>query len=269
MSPAHAVRALAAIVAREGLRFLHQRVRLLAALVRPLVWLVIFGAGLRGAVALGAVAPYDGTPAYDVYIVPGLVAMVQLFNGMQSSLSMVYDREMGSMRVLLVAPLPRWYLLFCKLLAGTLVSLVQVAAFLAVAALAGVVFPPAGYVAVLPVLLLSGLMVGALGLLLSSLIRQLENFAGVMNFVIFPLFFLSTALYPLSRLAESSALLAALCQANPFTHAVEALRFAFYLDLAPLSLAVLAAACAAFFAAAVYGYDPARGFMARKGGGAG
>ncbi len=75
--------------------------------------------------------PYETYVLYEVYITPGLCAMILLFAGMQSSLAMVYDREMGSMRVLLVSPLPRWYLLVAKLLAGTLVAVLQVYAFLA------------------------------------------------------------------------------------------------------------------------------------------
>ena len=80
----------------------------------------------------------------------------------------------------------------------------------------------------LPALVLSGLMLGALGLVLSSFIQQLENFAGVMNFVIFPMFFASSALYPLWRVKESSLLLWWVCQLNPFTSATELIRFALY-----------------------------------------
>jgi ABC-type multidrug transport system, permease component len=111
--------------------------------------------------------------------------MIQLFNGMQSSLSMVYDREMGNMRTLLVSPFPRWYLLSSKLIAGTAVSLLQVYAFLLIAWFWEIQPPPVGYLTVLPALVLTGLMLGALGMLISSVITQLENFAGVMNFVIF------------------------------------------------------------------------------------
>ena len=90
-----------------------------------------------------------------------------------------------------------------------------------------------GYLTVFPALMLAGLMLGALGLLLSSIIRQLENFAGVMNFVIFPMFFASSALYPLWRMKESSLLLYQISAANPFSHAVELIRFALYDQLEP------------------------------------
>ena len=107
------------------------------------------------------------------------------------------------MRALLVSLHPRWHLLFCKLFASVVISLFQVYAFLAIAWALAVRAPLLGYLTVLPALVLAGLMFGALGLLLSLLVRLLENFAGVMNFVIFPMFFCSSALYPLWRLGES------------------------------------------------------------------
>ncbi len=256
--------ALKAILMREALRFLGQKGRLVSALVRPLVWLFVFAAGFRAALGLSITPPYQTYITYEIYIVPGLVGMILLFNGMQSSLSLVYDREMGSMRLLLTAPLPRWWLLFCRLVAAALISVLQAYAFLVVAALYGIRFSPLGYVAALPAILLAAMMLAALGLFLSSMIRQLENFAGVMNFVIFPMFFLSSALYPLWKMAEASPRLRDLCQANPFTHAVELIRFALYGKANLLALAVTAGAMLVFGALAVWGYDPARGLASRK-----
>jgi ABC-2 type transport system permease protein len=191
--------------------------------------------------------------------------MILLFSGMQGSLSMVYDREMGSMRVLLVSPLPRWYLLTCKLVAAVLVACLQVYVFLAIAWFWEVRPPVYGYLTALPALLLSGLMLGSLGLLLSSIIRQLENFAGVMNFVIFPMFFASSALYPLWRMRESSLLLYQISAANPFSHAVELIRFALYGQLEPTSLLLTCLWTALFLGGALFGYNPARGFVALTG----
>ncbi|MFZ3581580.1 ABC transporter permease [Loktanella sp. DJP18] len=257
--------ALRAIVAREALRFVQQRGRFISALVRPLIWLLVFAAGFRAALGLAIIPPYSTYISYQTYIVPGLCGMILLFNGMQSSLSLVYDREMGSMRLLLTAPLPRWFLLGAKLVAGTVISIMQAYAFLAIAAAFGIVMTPWGYFAALPALAVTGLMLGALGLALSSLIKQLENFAGVMNFVIFPMFFVSSALYPLWKMAESSQLLYLLCAVNPFTQGVELVRFALYgqLNLAALGWSLLA--LAVFMAAALWGYDPARGLITRKG----
>mgnify|MGYP000359667147 CR=1 FL=1 len=91
------------VVMRELLRFLQQRERFFAALVRPLMWLFVFAAGFRAALGVSIIEPYDTYITYETYIVPGLCGMILLFNGMQSSLSLVYDREMGSMRLLLTA----------------------------------------------------------------------------------------------------------------------------------------------------------------------
>jgi ABC-2 type transport system permease protein len=256
--------ALTAIARREALRFLSQRGRFIAALVRPLVWLVVFAAGFRAALGLSIIPPYQTYITYETYIVPGLCGMILLFNGMQSSLSLVYDREMGSMRLLLTSPLPRWWLLFSKLCAGTLISILQAYAFLAIAAVFGIDMALVGYLLALPALAIAGLMLGALGLALSSLVKQLENFAGVMNFVIFPMFFLSTALYPLWKMAEASDLLRDICALNPFTHAVETIRFALYgqINLPALGWTLLSAAL--FMGLALWGYDPARGFVRGK-----
>ena len=257
---------LRGIIWRETLRFIHQRGRFISAIVRPLVWLFIFAAGFRQILGVSIIPPYDTYVLYDVYVSPGLVAMIQLFNGMQSSLSMVYDREMGNMRMLLVSPFPRWFLLLGKLLASTSVSLLQVLAYLVIAWLWGAQAPAWGYLAVIPALVLSGMMMGSLGMLLSSGIKQLENFAGVMNFVIFPMFFASSALYPLWLVQQSSPVVYAICRLNPFTYAVELIRFALYLQIDWLSLTVVAVATILFTLGAIIAYDPARGLVSRRGG---
>lgn len=254
----NALIALWAVVARELSRFLTQRERFFAALVRPLVWLFVFAAGFRAALGLSIIPPYQTYITYETYIVPGLCGMILLFSGMQSSLSLVNDRESGAMRLMLTAPWPRWFLLGAKLLAGALVGLLQVAVFLLIAWFYGLKFHWTGYLAALPALVLAGLMLGALGLFLSARVRQLENFAGIMNFVIFPMFFLSSALYPLWKMQESSTLLATLCRANPFTHAVELIRFALYGQFNAAALGWTVLAGAVFFGLALWGYEPAR-----------
>src|SRR5262249_32863954 len=106
---------------------------------------------------------------------------------------------------------------------------------------------------------------GAAATVLSSGVKQLENFASVMNFVIFPMFFASSALYPLWRVREASPPLYWVCELNPFTHAVELIRFALYGQLNGLALAVVAGCTAAFMIGAILAYDRARGFIARRG----
>ncbi len=277
------------IVWREVLRYVHQRERFLSALVRPLVWLFIFAAGFRQTLGISIIPPYETYVLYETFVTPGLVGMILLFNAMQSSLSMVYDRETGAMRTLLVSPFPRSFLLISKLLGGVAVALLQVYAFLFIAYfweiepggdpinLGFMTIPPPfnGWLTVLPALLLSGFMLGALALFMSSVIRQLENFAGVMNFVIFPMFFASSALYPLWRIKESSPLLYEICRLNPFTYAVELIRFGLYgqvgakldggwIDLT--NVAVVLAYTIVFLAGAIYAYNPSKGLIARRGG---
>jgi len=264
MTAAHALRGLLAVSSREVVKFAHQTGRLISALVRPSLWLLVFAAGFQNVFGVSIIPPYETYIRYEVYVVPGLLGMVLLFNGMQSSLSMVYDREMGVMRLLLTAPLPRWYLLLCKLAAGTLLSVLQAYAFLLVCAAFQVDLPWRGWLSALPAVLLAGFMLGAVGLLLSVHIRQLENFAGTMNFVIFPMFFVSSALYPLWKVQESGAeVVYHVARFNPFTHAVELIRFALYGQFNATAAAVVGACFLVCFALAVRGYDPQRGMIGR------
>ena len=264
MPVAHVLRALRAVTMRELLKFVQQRGRLMSALVRPLVWLAVFAAGFYNVFGVSIIAPYKTYVTYQVYIVPGLLGMILLFHGMQSSLSMVYDREMGVMRLLLTAPLPRWLLLACKLVAGTALAVVTCYVFLAVCIAFDVTFEPLNWLSVLPALIVSGLMLGALWLFLSVYIRQVENFAGAMNFVMFPMFFFSSALYPLWRLRESgSEVLYYVSLVNPFTSAVELIRFALYGEFNAIAALVVTGATVLFFLLAVLGYDPQRGLIRR------
>jgi len=270
----HALLALQAITGRELFKFSRQYGRLLSALVRPLLWLVVFAAGFRNVFGVAVVEPYDTYITYDEYIAPGLIGMVLLFNGMQSSLAMVYDREMGLMRLLLTAPLPRWWVLACKLMATTVLSLIQVLAFVIVAGLLGTQLPLLGpqTAHVLLALVSGALMLGSIGLLLSVHIRQLENFAGTMNFVIFPMYFISTALYPLWKLQESGAeWVYQLARFNPFSMAIEWLRFALYSKDPGFAPWVVLGTLVVCFGLACWGYDPQRGFgqLNKRGGGPG
>ncbi len=266
----HALQALWAIVMRELMKFARQYGRLFSAIVRPLLWLAVFAAGFRNVFGMAIAEPYDTYIAYDVYIVPGLVGMVMLFNGMQSSLAMVYDREMGLMRLLLTAPLPRPWILLSKLVATAVLSLAQAAVFVLVAWLLGTSLPLWGAHTphVLVAAVCSALMLGSLGLLLSVHVKQLENFAGTMNFVIFPMYFISTALYPLWKLEESGASwVFAVAQWNPFTHAVEWMRYAAYGKDPGVAPWIVLGTLAVSFILASWGYDPQRGFgqLAKRG----
>lgn len=268
----HATAAVVALSRRELVKFLQQKGRLFSAFVRPALWLFVFAVGFRSVFGIDAGDPYAArNVVYEYYILPGLAGMVLLFSGMQSSLSMVYDREMGMMRLLLTAPLPRWYLLTAKLLSGTFVSVVQAYAFLLVClpfdAYTGlhVAFSdPWGWLYALPALFATGMALGALGLLLSVHIKQLENFAGTMNFVIFPMFFISPALFPLWLLEDSGAdAVFWIAHVNPFTYGVQLIRYASEGQFYGLGAAVVAGCTVLFMVGAILGYDPQRGFVRR------
>jgi len=160
--------------------------------------------------------------------------------------------------------MPRWVLLACKLVAGTALSVITCYVFLAICFLFDVTFELSTWLAVLAGLIISGLMLGALWLFLSVYIQQVENFAGAMNFVMFPMFFFSSALYPLWRLREGgSDLLYDISFINPFTYAVELIRFALYGAFEPIAALVVTGVTVLFFLLAVIGYDPQRGLLRR------
>ncbi|WP_238364478.1 ABC transporter permease [Mesobacterium pallidum] len=253
-----------AVTERELLKFLRQRERLISAIVRPSLWLFIFAAGFRNVLGVSIIPPYETYTTYQEYILPGLIGIVILFQCMQSALSMVYDKEAGVMRVMLVSPLPRSFLLFAKILGATVLAIAQIYAFLALAAAFGIFFPGWGTLTILPAIVLGGLMMGAIGLLITVYTRQIENFAGMMNFVIFPMFFLSSALYPLWKFRDAGAdAMFWVAQVNPFTHMVELVRHAAYGKVPWISLAVVLAVSVLAFALAARGYDPNRGAIRR------
>ena len=129
----HYISAFIGLAIREIKKFSKQKGRLFSAIVRPALWLFVFAAGVGSTRGIDP-GIHNFYPIQNInyfeYITPGLLGMVLLFSGMQSSLSMVYDREMGVMKILLTTPLPRWYLLISKLCAGTILSVIQAYCFL-------------------------------------------------------------------------------------------------------------------------------------------
>jgi ABC-2 type transport system permease protein len=260
LTPTHYALAFAAIVQREIAKFLRQRERLLAALVRPGLWLLVFAAGLHDLLGLSIRPPYQTYTTYEEYILPGLIGIIVLFQCMQSALSMVYDREAGVMRVLLVTPLPRPFLLFSKIAAATILALLQVYVFLVIATLFGDTLPTASWLTLLPALVPVGLCLGSIGLAVSVYTRQIENFAGMMNFVVFPMFFISSALYPLWKLQEAGATIVYdVALINPFTSCVEFIRFAAYGQFNEVAFATVVGTGVAAFLVAAWGYTSRHG----------
>jgi ABC-2 type transport system permease protein len=207
--------AINAVVVREFLRFTRQRGRLLSTFARPLVWLVIVGSGFE------RVIPNEGTVSYKQFLLPGIFGMVLLFSTMLSALATVHDREFGPIRMLLVAPLARPVTVIAKLVSSTLLGVLQAVLLLPLIWILGLRPSLVGIVELLGAFLISGLALSSIGLLLASRMRSIENFAGIMNFLMFPMFFLSSALYPASSLP---GFLQPLARADPLTYAIDLMR---------------------------------------------
>lgn len=205
------------IIVRDLQRLLRQRARVLSGLARPLLWLFIVGSGV-GAIAAGADAG-----DYRRFMLPGVLGMVILFSAMFAALSIVHDREFGVIRLLLIAPVRRSVIVLAKVVSSSLVALTQSAILLVLLPIVGLSPGPGEVVLLLAGMTLSAMALSSLGMLLASRIDSLENFSGVINFVVFPMFFLSGALYPANVLPDALRTLAAV---NPLTYGIDLMKHA-------------------------------------------
>jgi ABC-2 type transport system permease protein len=206
-----------AVVERELVRMFRQRGRLLAAMVRPLIWLLVIGTGLD------AMLGRAGDGSYRYFLVPGVVGMTMLFGAMIASLSTVYDKESGVMRMLVVAPFPHHWIVVARTLSATAAAVVQALLLLGLLVLLGYVGADARWGLLLAGLVATSLACASLGMLVAAWSPTLENFAVIMNLVIFPVFFLSGALYPVQHLPDWLRWVASI---NPFTYGVDLLKHA-------------------------------------------
>jgi ABC-2 type transport system permease protein len=201
---------------RDMIKFLRDRRSLITSLTRPFLWLLAFGFGLRASVKIPA-AGGD----FISFLVPGIAAMTVLFGSMFAAISIVWEREFGFLKELLVAPVPREAIVAAKVLAGSATALVEAALMLALAPLIGARFSVLGALASLPVLALFGMAVNGLGITVAARMKSFEGFGSVVNFVIQPIFFFSGALYPLDALPRA---LRAVVLVNPMSYVVDAVR---------------------------------------------
>ncbi len=210
-------RPMLAVLEREVLKLLRQRGRLLSTLVRPLLWLLVIGAGFE------AVQGSSGVPGYRTFLVPGVLGMTLLFGSMLAALSTVYDKESGVMRMLVIAPLEHYWIALAKALGATLSALIQALMLLVVLGLLGLVS------AELSIPLLAAGLLGrrsparASGCWSRRGRARSTTTPPIMNLVIFPVFFLSGSLYPVQQLPTALRLVATL---NPYTYGVDLLKHA-------------------------------------------
>lgn len=208
-------RAIYVIVLREFKRFFRQRGRLLTTMTRPLLWLLIVGAGFT------RIIDTSEHGSYIQFILPGIVGMTILFSSIFSTISVVWDREFGFMREMLVAPISRVTIVAGKLLSGTALSIFQGMALLIVAPLLGISIGLAQVVAMFMLITIVSLSLTAFGLFIAARLTSLEGFNVIMNFIVLPMFFLSGALYPITTMPLP---LKVISYVNPMSYGVDSFK---------------------------------------------
>ncbi len=209
---------------RDTIRYFREKSQLYGSLTRPILWLFILGLGLRGGYrGLGNVN-------YTQFIFPGIIAMTAIFTSIQSAISIIWDREFGFLKEILVAPVPRTSIVIGKGLAGTTLSLIQGCIILLLAPLVRVKLI---LINILPLIIVIAVMSFALtgiGIVIAARMTSFQGFGTIMNFVIMPMWFLSGALFPMQGLPWW---LNILVRINPLTYGVDLVRrlvlgFSFY-----------------------------------------
>jgi len=217
------IRGATVVWRRELIRFSRNRLRILTSLAQPILFLFVLGTGLSSLISRGA-ATGDGA-SFKTFMFPGVVAMTVLFTATFSAVSIVWDREFGFLREMLVAPVGRGALIAGKCAGGATVATLQALIMLAFAGLVGVPYSPVLIFTIIGEMLLAAVAITALGTALASRIAQVESFQVVLQFVVLPLFFLSGALFPLHGLPTW---LSVLTRLDPLAYMVDPMRRAVF-----------------------------------------
>ena len=229
----HDLRAVSIVWRRELIRFRTDRLRAVTSLVQPVLFLFVLGTGLSRLASHGLPAGVD----FRTFIYPGVLAMSVLFTAIFSAASIVWDREFGFLREMLVAPVRRWAIVVGKCLGGATVATFQGIIFLALAGVAHVPYNPVLLLTLVGELLLLAFTLTAFGVMMAARIKQIQAFMALTQLFVLPLFFLSGALYPLNGLP---AWLTVLTRIDPLTYVVDPMRHAVFSHLSVSPLAVQA-----------------------------
>jgi ABC-2 type transport system permease protein len=226
---------IAMIWRRDMVRLWRQRSRLFGAVARALVWLFALGFGLRG--SLGSIAGFS----YEQFVFPGVIAMTVIFSGLQSAISIVYDREFGFLKEVQVAPTPRSTLVIGKCLGGASSSTIQALIILFFAPLASVALNPLNVLGTIVATFVTALAIAGLGVVIAMWITDFENFGTIQNFITLPLYMFSGAIFPTRQVP---GWLHAILLLNPLAYGVNAIRgvlLGYDIASVPFNLAVLLA----------------------------
>jgi len=218
------LRAVSIVWRRELIRFQRDRLRTVTSLIQPLLFLLVLGTGLS-ALARGSLP--SGVD-FKTFIYPGVLAMSVLFTAIFSAASIVWDREFGFLREMLVAPVRRWAIVVGKCLGGATVATFQGLIFLALAGVAHVPYDPVLLLTLVAELLLLSFTLTAFGVMMAARIKQIQAFMALTQLFVLPLFFLSGALYPLNGLPTW---LTVLTRVDPITYVVDPMRHAVFAHL--------------------------------------
>ena len=224
------LRAVSIVWRRELIRFRSDRLRAVTSLVQPVLFLFVLGTGLSRLAGRGLPVGVD----FRTFIYPGVLAMSVLFTAIFSAASIVWDREFGFLREMLVAPVRRWAIVIGKCLGGATVATFQGLIFLALAGVAHVPYDPVLLLTLVGELLLLSFTLTAFGVMMAARIKQIQAFMALTQLFVLPLFFLSGALYPLNGLP---AWLTVLTRVDPLTYIVDPMRHAVFdhLTVSPLA----------------------------------
>jgi len=203
------------ICLREFMKFFREKSRLLGTLARPVLWLFVVGNGMNS-----LIRPQVGF-SYLQFIFPGMIGMTILFSSIFSSISIVWDREFGFMKEMLVAPISRLSIVIGKALSGTLISVAQAVIILVLTPFLGIHLTFLQFIEVTAVATLVSFCITSLGILIAARLTSFDGFNIIMNFLVMPMFFLSGAMYPVSSMPPA---LRQLTHINPLTYGIDAFK---------------------------------------------
>jgi ABC-2 type transport system permease protein len=249
------VNAVYVLVAREFKKFFREKSRLVSTLARPLIWLFLVGGGMSRLVSPGIGIPYMQ------FIFPGILGMTILFSSIFSSISIIWDKEFGLMKEILVAPVSRFSVVIGKALSGTLISVIQASVILMLFPFLGIKMGLPSILNAIFIAVVLSFCISSLGIVIATFYESFESFSVIMNFIVMPMFFLSGAMYPVNKLPY---ILKIITRLNPFTYGIDALKHAILNDSSIVDFSIITDLCVLIFASVVFVFVAGILFERRK-----